>query len=93
MCSAQEIFGAPLTKCICVLQLIVDDLELFPEVTRQVLDMPLLVAILSMKNQGFGFVIFWPFFGLCSMLTTLNHCIGFSSKSHIFQVIKPIQIG
>lgn len=30
--SVVEIFGAPLTKCICVLQLIVDDLELFPEV-------------------------------------------------------------
>lgn len=30
---AEEIFGAPIAKCICVLQLIVDDLELFPEVS------------------------------------------------------------
>ncbi|CAK8986910.1 Poly(RC)-binding protein 3, partial [Durusdinium trenchii] len=30
--SVVEIFGAPIAKCICVLQLIVDDLELFPEV-------------------------------------------------------------
>lgn len=27
----EEIFGASVSKCICVLQLIVDDLELFPE--------------------------------------------------------------
>ena len=30
--SVVEIFGAPVSKCICVLQLIVDDFELFPEV-------------------------------------------------------------
>eukprot|EP00434_Breviolum_minutum_P032564 symbB.v1.2.028802.t1/scaffold3088.1/size63905/2 len=30
--SVVEIFGASVSKCICVLQLIVDDLELFPEV-------------------------------------------------------------
>ncbi|OLP98504.1 Poly(rC)-binding protein 3 [Symbiodinium microadriaticum] len=30
--SVVEIFGATMSKCLCVLQLIVDDLELFPEV-------------------------------------------------------------
>jgi len=30
-CSVVEIFGAPLAKCVCVLQLIVDDLQLFRE--------------------------------------------------------------
>lgn len=30
----EEIFGASVSKCICVLQLIVDDLELFPEACR-----------------------------------------------------------
>ncbi|CAE7263147.1 PCBP3 [Symbiodinium natans] len=30
--SVVEIFGATMPKCLCVLQLIVDDLELFPEV-------------------------------------------------------------
>ena len=31
----EEIFGASVSKCICVLQLIVDDLELFPEACRK----------------------------------------------------------
>ena len=30
-CAHEEIFGATMPKCLCVLQLIVDDLELFPE--------------------------------------------------------------
>ena len=53
----EEIFGASVSKCICVLQLIVDDLELFPEACHEFMCQEHTERFKDPINTSWGFVL------------------------------------